>query len=73
MTASAVLFICAFIYFWAHMFEGHPRVQAILAGGLLIGSAGILLKPGMETFYYHVTAYSMSAIVLRRAWLTWRG
>jgi hypothetical protein len=69
---SWMLFFSCFAYFWALMFDRHPRISSVLAGVLLIGSAGILFKPDNQQFFYELTAGAMSAILIRRTLILWR-
>lgn len=65
------LFAASFLYFWVVMFDRHPRYCAILGGAILIGSSGVLMRPENEEFYRSLTAMSVAALLVGRAWLIW--
>jgi hypothetical protein len=54
------------------MLERHPRTSAVLAGALLIGTAGTIMKPEHMQFYSQMVKWAVAAIVLRRSLILWR-
>jgi hypothetical protein len=54
------------------MLDQHPRLSAVLAGALLIGTAGTIMKPEHMQFYSEMVKWAIAAIVLRRSLILWR-
>lgn len=68
-----LLFITAFVYFWAVMFDRHPRQCAILGGVILIGTAGTVMQPPDHAeFYRTIAASALSVLLVTRAWQLWK-
>lgn len=70
--SDLTLFAAAFIYFWVVMFDRHPRRCAMLAGAILIGTAGVVMKPEHQEFFRNLAAMGLAALLMSRAWLIWR-
>jgi len=66
------LFAAAFTYFWVVMFDRHPRRCAALAGAILIGTAGVVMKPESQEFFRNLAAFALAALLMSRAWMIWR-
>ena len=72
MMSDMLLFITSFIYFWTVMFDRHPRHCAVLAGLILVGTAGVVMKPEEEQFFRTFAACALAALLVSRAYLIWR-
>jgi hypothetical protein len=69
---DGALFLGSAVYFCSLMLERHPRTSAVLAGALLIGTAGTIMKPEHMQFYSQMVKWAVAAIVLRRSLILWR-
>ena len=69
---DVVLFLGSGVYFCSLMLDQHPRLSAVLAGALLIGTAGTIMKPEHMQFYSEMVKWAIAAIVLRRSLILWR-
>lgn len=67
------LFGASLIYFWTVMFERFSRSCSFLAGVILIGTAGSVLRPHHEgPFFDLLTSAGFVGLLLARSWLIWK-
>lgn len=58
------------LYFWTVMFDRFSRSCAILAGVILVGCAGLALRPPEhDPFYQDITAIGFIGLLCARTWL----
>lgn len=68
-----MLFGAALIYFWTVMFERFSRSCSLLAGVILIGTAGAALKPTDNAAAFDlISNIGFTGLLLGRAWLIWK-
>lgn len=70
--SDLALFAASLVYFWVVMFDRHPRFSAFLAGLIVVGTAGVILKPEAEDFYRSLTTFSVAGLLVGRAAHVWR-
>lgn len=70
MTETALWFASA-VYFAAHMTERHARTATALSGLLFLCMTGAISQPREGGTFMDAAVFLISAILLRRAWLSW--
>ena len=71
--AQFALLGASLIYFWTVMFERFSRFCTLIAGVILIGSAGAALLPeSEEEFFNFITIIGISGLLVARSYLIWK-
>ena len=71
--AQFALLGASLIYFWTVMFERFSRSCTIIAGVILIGSAGAALRPeSEEEFFNFIAIIGISGLLVARSYLIWK-
>jgi len=67
------LLAASLVYFWSVMFDRFSRSCTVIGGVILIGAAGMALKPIEDQHMFEIiTLAGFSALLLARSWLIWK-
>ncbi len=67
------LLAASLVYFWSVMFDRFSRSCALIGAVILVGSAGMALKPIEDQHFFEIVTLSgFTGLLLARSWLIWK-